>query len=125
MFPGMGGRGVNPKQLNAMMKQLGISVEELDNVEEVIIRTATKEYVIPEAEVTIMSAQGTKTYQVVGEAQVRARDGEPEEPKALFSEDDVRLVAEQAGVPAERARKALEDAKGEPAEAILKLTESA
>lgn len=125
----MGGRGgMNAKQLNQMMKQMGITVEEVDNVEEVIIRTATKEYVIPEAEVTIMTAQGTKTYQVVGEATIRARSpdsGGASAPAAAtkFSEDDVKLVAEQARVPIEKARKALEECDGEVAEAIVKLTD--
>lgn len=128
MFPGMGGRGgLNPKQLNAMMKQLGIQVENIDNVEEVIIRTATKEYVIPEAEVTVMTAPGTKTYQVVGDAVVRDRedaDQEESTPRAaapLFSEDDVKLVAEQANVPLDKAREALAATNGETAEAIMNL----
>lgn len=125
MFPGMGGRGgMNAKQLNQMMKQMGITVEEVDNVEEVIIRTATKEYVIPEAEVTIMTAQGTKTYQVVGEATIRPRGAAPQAPPAAkFSDEDVKLVAEQAGVSLEKARRALEECDGETAEAIVKLTE--
>ncbi len=129
MFPGMGGRGgLNPKQLNAMMRQLGITVEDIDNVEEVIIRTATKEFVIADAEVTVMKAQGTKTYQVVGDAVERPRSGEPvgpapAAPAPLFTDDDVALVAEQAGVTKDVARKALEATGGETADAILRLIE--
>ncbi len=36
-------------------------------------------------------------------------------------DEDVKLVAEKAGVSEEEARKALEDAGGEPAEAIIRL----
>lgn len=130
MFPGMGGRGggINSRQLNAMMKQMGITLDEIDNVEEVIIRTPTKEYVFKDAEVSVMTAQGQKTWQVVGEPTITdkraagaAAPQAPPMPKALFSEDDVKLVAEQAGVPADKARKALEAARGEVAEAIVRL----
>ncbi len=38
------------------------------------------------------------------------------------SEEDVKLVMEQAGVDEETARKALVEAEGDLAEAILKLT---
>jgi len=39
MIPGMG-RGTNPRQMKQMMKRLGITTEEIENVEKVIIRTA-------------------------------------------------------------------------------------
>lgn len=123
MFPGMGGRGgMNPKQLNQMMRQLGIEVDEVDNVEEVVIRTATKEIVISDAEVTIMTAQGTQTYQIVGNATERPLSGEAAEDEGpAFSEDDVKLVMEQAGVNEEKAREALTAADGAPADAIMNL----
>lgn len=125
MFPG-GGRGMNPKQLNQMMKQLGIKVEELDDVEEVIIRRATKDTVIREAEVTIMTAQGTRTYQIVGEAvdlPRAARGGVAGAPEGApaYSEDDVKLVMDGAGVSAADAKKALDATNGETAEAIIRL----
>ncbi|MHB8604149.1 MAG: nascent polypeptide-associated complex protein [Thermoplasmatota archaeon] len=125
MFPG-GGRGMNPKQLNQMMKQLGIKVEELDDVEEVIIRRATKDTVIREAEVTIMTAQGTRTYQIVGEAvdvprAAGADAAAAPAPAATYSDDDVKLVMEGAGVSAGDAKKALDATNGETAEAIIHL----
>ena len=39
------GVGLNPKQLSQQMKQMGISIEELSDVEEVVIRTADAELV--------------------------------------------------------------------------------
>ncbi|HWG92338.1 MAG TPA: nascent polypeptide-associated complex protein [Candidatus Thermoplasmatota archaeon] len=131
MFPGMGGRGMNPKQLAKMMKQFGIDMEEIPDVTEVIIRTPKKEYVFKSAEVSIMTAQGQKTYQITGTPEVRAAGGTPAPATApaaaaepagpLFSDEDVDLVASQAGVSKDKARKALEETKGETAEAILKL----
>lgn len=130
----MGGRGgMNPKKLNQMMRQLGIEVEDIDDVEEVVIRTADREIVFRDAAVSKMVAQGQTTWQLTGTPEERARGAgpaggaasaapaaaEPEGPK--FTEDDVRLVAENAKVPLDKARAALEAADGEPAEAILKL----
>ena len=50
---------------------------------------------------------------------------EPTEEKAPdISEEDIRLVAEQAGVTIEEARKALEEAGGDIAAEILRLQET-
>src|SRR5438309_5428594 len=121
MIPG--GR-VNPRQMRQAMKRMGIEQEELEGVEEVVIRTATKEYVIRDASVTAMTAQGQKIRTVVGEPIVRDRaDAKKAEGATALTipDEDVKLVAEKAGVSEEEARKALEDAGGEPAEAIIRL----
>ena len=71
MFPGMGGvggRGMNPAKMKQMMKQMGIDVKELQDVQEVIIRTADSNIIIENANVTIMKVQGSGTYQIVGDA---------------------------------------------------------
>ena len=135
MFPGMGGRGnPNPKQLDRMMKQMGIDMREIDDVEEVVIRTRTKDIVITDASVQRVTAQGSTSWQVTGDAVERPRQAtkpqaapsapttQSQAPGPKFTEDDVALVAEQAKVPKDKARKALEECDGEPAEAILKLT---
>ncbi|TLZ44372.1 MAG: nascent polypeptide-associated complex protein [Methanobacteriota archaeon] len=121
MIPG--GRA-NPRQMRQAMKRLGIEQEQMDDVDEVIIRTATKEYVIRDPNVTAMTAQGQKIWTVIGEPIVRDRADakKPEGAKALtIPEEDVKLVAEKAGVSEDEARKALEDCGGEPAEAIIRL----
>src|SRR5205809_7938031 len=116
--------GVNPRQMRQAMKRLGIEQEELAGVEEVVIRTATKEYVIRDPNVTAMTAQGQKIWTVVGEPIVRDRaDAKKTEGTTTpaIPDEDVKLVAEKAGVSEEDARKALEEAGGEPAEAIIRL----
>lgn len=106
------------------MKRMGIEQEELAGVEEVVIRTADKEYVIRGAAVSAITAQGQKIWQVIGEPIVRDRP-DAKKPQAAaasaVSEEDVALVAEKAGVSPEEARKALEECGGEPAEAIIRL----
>ena len=107
--------------MRRMMKQMGIESEEIQGVEEVIIRTADREYVIAGAQVTRMNVKGQATvFQVVGEPEERAKGtGTPGKP--AIPVEDIRLVAEKAGVSEEEARKALEECNGEPAEAIIKL----
>ena len=121
MMPGMG--RVDPKQMKQAMKRMGITTEDISGVEEVIIRTKDKEYVIKDAAVTIMEVQGQRTYQVIGEASVSARSAAPatkaSEPQ--MPEEDIELVMAQTGADREQAVKALKECSGQPAEAILKI----
>ena len=111
---------MNPRQMKQMMKRLGINVREIENVEEIIIRTDTKEYIFDRAEVTIMDAQGQKTYQITGRPRIVDRKGAEKEG---IPQEDIDLVAEQTGKSKDEAKKALEETDGDIAEAILKLTQ--
>ncbi|WP_445474415.1 nascent polypeptide-associated complex protein [Methanococcoides methylutens] len=115
MIPGMGGRGMNPKKVKQMMKQMGINIDEIEDVEQVIIRTADKDIVFNDASVSIMNAQGVDTYQVTGTPMDVPRE-------VVIPEDDVRLVAEQTGASEDAALDALKNANGDLAEAILALS---
>lgn len=106
---------MNPAKVKQMMKQMGINITEINDVEQVIIRTPEKDIVFNDASVSVMNAQGVDTYQVVGTPEEVARE-------LKIPDDDVRLVAEQTGVPEDRARQALKDANGDLAEAILSLS---
>ncbi|MCI4321010.1 MAG: nascent polypeptide-associated complex protein [Thermoplasmata archaeon] len=127
MIPG-GAR--NQRQMQMAMRRLGMTTEEIPGVEEVVIRTKDKEHVFKAPEVTILQVQGVRTYQVVGEPEVRARTtgslagpamAAAPEPPAGPPEEDVRLVMEQANVDHEEALAALAACDGQPAEAILML----
>lgn len=115
-----------------LMRRMGMTTEPVPGVEEVIVRTATKEHVFRAPEVTILTVQGVRTYQVVGQPEVRARTAGPagapsgapaSAPAAPVGppEDDVRLVMEQANVSREEAIEALTATNGAPAEAILRI----
>jgi len=110
MMPGR----MNPRQLNQLMRKFGINVKEIENVKKVVIQTDTKEYVFEDAEVTVMDAQGQKTYQIAGKPRIV-------EKKEEIPEADIELVAQQTGKTNEEAKKALEETKGDIAEAIMKL----
>ncbi len=116
MIPGMGGRGMNPKKMKQMMKQMGINIDEIEGVEEVVIKTAEKEIVFKDASVTVMDAQGSRSYQVVGTPEERAR-------AVVIPDADVDLVAAQTGVSPNEAKSVLEECNGDLAAAIVKLTE--
>jgi len=113
MFPM---RGMSPAKLKQMMRQMGIELEELDDVEQVIISTRSREIIFDQPGVVIMKAKGVETFQITGDYVER-------EKKPPVNEEDVKIVAEQAGVSEEDARKALEETDGDLAEAIMKLTQ--
>jgi nascent polypeptide-associated complex subunit alpha len=113
-------RNMNSRQLNQMMKRFGINVKNIDNVEKVIIQTDTKEYVFDTAEVTVMEAQGQKTFQIIGEPIVKSRGGDSE----TTLKEDIKLIMEQTGKSEAEVRKALKETNGDLAEAILKLSQT-
>ena len=105
---------MNPRQMQRMMKKMGLNMEGLEGVKEVVIYTDKKEIHIKNPEVTIMDVKGEQTFQIQGD--VEEKLGKEDIPS-----EDIELVMNQTGVTEEEAKKALEDADGEPAEAIIKL----
>ena len=104
------------RQARRMMERMGINMKEMPGVEEVVIRTTEKEIHIRNATVSEVNAQGNRVFQVVGEVEEVARE------RKTFSDEDILLVQQQANVTREKAIAALEEAEGEVARAILKLT---
>lgn len=123
MFPG--GK-ISPKQLRQMekqMKKMGMNMKELEGVEQVVITLKDKEIVIKNAEVSIMKAMGTETYQISGNAEERIKGADTDsEAEIEISADDIDLVSSQTGKTKEEAENALKEAKGDLAEAIMRLS---
>ncbi|MDT8357040.1 MAG: nascent polypeptide-associated complex protein [Methanomicrobiaceae archaeon] len=109
--------GINPKKMKQMMKQLGMKMEQLEDVSEVVISTAAGNYIFERPEVVATTMQGVTSYQITGEP--RFEPAEVEIPQG-----DVMLVAEQTGVSEDAAKNALKKTNGDIAEAILLLTGS-
>ncbi len=101
-----------------MMKQMGLKVNELGDIERVILQGPGREIVIEGPTVTVIDVKGQRMYQVAG-GKVAEKAVEKE---LVIPEEDVLLVAQQAGVSMERARAALEETEGDLARAILMLT---
>jgi nascent polypeptide-associated complex subunit alpha len=123
----------NQRQMQMMMRRLGMTTEEIPDVEQVIVRTKTKDHVFTAPEVTALTVQGVRTYQVVGTPEIRPRSagptapapaGTPAPPSTAASgppDEDVQLVMDQAQVSRSEAIEALLQSDGAPAEAIMKL----
>lgn len=110
------GAGMDPRQMSMMMKKLGIDVDEIEGVHEVVVKTADRDYVFKDASVSVMKAQGTETWQVSGAPEVVEHD-----VQIAVSPEDVAMVMEQCGCDEATARSALEET-GDLAEAIVKLS---
>lgn len=110
MFP-----GINPRKMQQMMKQMGIQQVEIPATE-VIIKTETKEIRIVNPAVSKVNMMGQETFQISGEIQEQELSTAPE-----ISAEDVKTVMEQAAVDEKTARAAIEEAKGDLAEAIISL----
>lgn len=106
-----------------MMQKMGMKMDEIPDVSSVIIRTSTKDIVIDEPSVTAINMQGQTMYQIAGG---RVSESQPQSSAPSGpSEADVQLVAQQTGASAEDAAKALVEAGGDLAKAILSLKQNA
>jgi nascent polypeptide-associated complex subunit alpha len=115
---------MSPKKMKGMLKNMGINIDELENVSEVVIRMADREIVISNASVAIMDAHGQRSYQISGDASERSLASAPSleaEAPLEIPDSDVDLVCSQTGASPSDARAALIEAGGDLAAAIMKL----
>src|SRR4030067_1662193 len=99
-------RRMNPREAKRMMQRMGMNMDSVPDVEQVIIKTSSKEITIEQPEVAILEMQGQKIFQVIGG---KITEGAPERTasgasKPAVSEEDVRLVAGQTGENAHEIR---------------------
>ena len=104
-----------------MMQKMGMKVDEVANVSQVIIKTDSKDIMIEGPTVTLVTVQGQAMYQIAGGqvSEIQPQQITPA-PQAV-QEGDVQLVAQQTGKSVEEARNALLEAGGDLAKAILLL----
>jgi nascent polypeptide-associated complex subunit alpha len=103
------------RELRRLLQRMKMKVEEFSNVQEVIIKTPSKEVLIEEPTVSVFEISGEKFFQITGKVTERKVE------EVSIPEEDVQLVAQQAEVSPEEARKALEQTSGDLAQAILLL----
>jgi nascent polypeptide-associated complex subunit alpha len=111
---------INPREAKRVMQRMGLNMNTMPNVEQVIFKTSTKEIVIENPEVAVLDMQGQKIFQVTGEKIVEKTI----EKKTVIPGEDAQLVATQARVSLKEARAALEQTKGDLAQAILLLSQT-
>jgi nascent polypeptide-associated complex subunit alpha len=102
--------------MRRMLDKMGLDMKTMENVEEVIIKTETKELYLIKPQVIEMKGKDSTIFQVV------ASDVEEKQREVpAFKEEDVILVMQQANVSREKAIQALTESKGDIAQAILSL----
>lgn len=102
---------LDPKKMQAMMKQLGMSQKEI-SAERVIIEKSDGKIIIKNPSVTKIKVQGQETFQISGEIF---------EEETEISEDDIKTIMEKTGASEKKARETLEKTH-DLAEAILELS---
>ena len=113
-------RRMNPRETKRMMQRMGMNMDAVPDVEQVTIKTSSREINIEQPEVAILEVQGQKIFQIIG-GKVTEKTPERQASLPKASEEDVKLVADQTGKSFDEARKALEECEGDLAKAILLL----
>ena len=104
--------GIDPKKIQAMMKQMGIKQQEID-ASRVVIECEDKNIIIENPSVLKVNMQGQEQFQISGDIS--------EQEKGI-SEEDIKQIMEKTGKSKKEAEEALKNSNGDLAEAILSLS---
>ncbi len=102
---------LDPKKMQAVMKQMGMSQEEIPASRVIIEKTDDTKLVIENPSVMKIKMQGQESFQITGDAK----------EENSISESDIKTIVEKTGCTEKQARKTLEKT-GDLAEAILELS---
>jgi len=108
--------GLNPAKMNAMMKQMGISQEEIDSSRVIIERDDGSKIVIDEPSVVKVNMQGQESFQITGNI------SKVESEEEGFSEEDISMIMEKTGKSIELVKESLEKT-GDIAESVVDLSD--
>ncbi|MAH03583.1 nascent polypeptide-associated complex protein [Candidatus Pacearchaeota archaeon] len=106
--------GLNPKKMQALMKQMGMEQIDIEASKVIIEKTDNSKIIIDNPAVAKISMQGKETFQITGE--IKEENSSPQ-----ISETDIKTIIDQTGKSESVARSALEKT-GDLAEAILELS---
>jgi nascent polypeptide-associated complex subunit alpha len=105
---------IDPRQMEQLMRKMGMSSKQLSARKVVIETEDDQKIVISDPQVTEITMQGQKSFQIAGNVSYQS----------AISEEDVKMVMDQSGASKEAAIDALKRSNGDIAEAILLLQES-
>jgi nascent polypeptide-associated complex subunit alpha len=105
--------GINPSQMQGMMKKMGISQEEISASRVIIEKKDGNKIIIEEPSVMRIKMQGQISFQI---------SGEEKEIEEKYSEEDIKTVMEKTGCTKKKAIESLEKNSGDLAETILELS---
>jgi nascent polypeptide-associated complex subunit alpha len=103
---------IDPKKMQAMMKQLGMKSENID-ASRVIIECEDKNIVIETPSVTKVVMHGQEQFQIAGDVR--------EEEKGI-SEEDIKIIQDKTNADREKILKTLKDNNGDIAQTIIDLS---
>jgi len=104
-----------------MMQKMGMKVDEVANVSQVIIKTDSKDIMIEGPTVTLVTVQGQAMYQIAGGQVSETQPQQTTPAPQAVQEGDAQLVAQLTGKSVQEARNALLEAGGDLAKAIILL----
>ena len=107
---------LDPKKIAGMMSKMGIKQEEIE-ANRVIIEQDGKNIIIENPKIVKINMQGNENFQISGDIREESKEDESKN-----KEQDIKTIMEKTGKSREEAEKALEEAKGDLAEAILSLS---
>ncbi len=116
MFPGM-----NPDQMKKLMQQMGIKNTEVKAKRVIIESDDGNNLVVENPQVIMIEMTGQKMLQVMGEMH-EEKTGQNSAKKET-EKSDVEIVMEKTNCTKEQAEKALKEANGDIAEAIMLIQE--
>jgi len=111
---------IDPRQMQQMMRKMGIQQEDID-AEEVIIKCSDKIIRISNPSIQKVNMAGQKSFQISGDESVEELSSS-DDSEIEISEDDLNTVMSQTSSTKDEAEQALKDTSGNIAEAILLLT---
>jgi len=106
--------GINPKQMQGMMKKMGMNQEDIPANKVTIERQDGTNIIINNPSIQKITMQGQTSFQITGEET-------EESPEVAISEADVQTIMDKTGSSREEAEEALEKT-GDLAEAIIDLS---
>lgn len=109
---------LDPKKMQAMMKQLGIAQEEID-ADRVVIEQEDGNIIIESPSVVKVNMSGQESFQISGDVK-HVKNQEGKESEKL--EQDLKTIVEQTGVSEDIAAIELEKNNGDIAETIIQLS---
>ncbi len=113
--------GINPKKMQAMMKQMGISQDEIDSKRVIIEKQDNTKIIIENPSVIKINMQGQTNFQISGDI----KEDEKVEDEEISEEDklkqDIQTIIDQTGCSPDVAAIELEKNKGDIVETILSL----
>ena len=111
--------GLDPKKMQAMMRQLGIKQEEIDATR-VIIEKEDGKIIIDNPSVLKVNMQGQETFQISGE--ISEEEGGDSEEEGQ-TDKDIEMIMEKTSKTREEVTLALEKNQGDIASTIMELSQ--